>query len=303
MSLPESVRRAEEAANAFYANLEKQRSASAAAGVTPESGTPQEGSAEPAKTEGEAPAPTPTPQAEEFVPKHKHDVLLGKYNSEVPRLSAQLREATERIKALENEVKSVATKPQAEPLVKQEEVQEYGESLTDFMRRVAREETAAVRSEVESVKGQVQSAAVNSAKDAEVAFYETLAAKVPDWSIINDDPAFHAWLSEVDGFTGKTRQMLLIDAEAARDASRVINFFKSFAKVSNSRAAAASKAEEEQVVPAKGSPNGAPPAKQFYNRKGIERFYADWRSGKVPQKDAIAIEADIQLAIQEGRVR
>lgn len=65
--------------------------------------------------------------------------------------------------------------------------------------------------------------------DPEVArFWEDLEEKVPDYRALNDDPAFHAWLSQLDPSTGRTRQARLAKAQSQRDSKTVIMMFKRF---------------------------------------------------------------------------
>lgn len=251
-------------------------------------------------TQAETPAPESKPAEPDY--KHKFETLTGKYNAEVPRLAAQLREAVQEIARLRAEVEVAKTKP-LESLLKPEEIQEFGEPLIDVTRRVAQEVTRGHKAELDEVKRELERRRVEDTKTAEIRFFESLASAVPDWSVLNDDERFHAWLREADPFAGRTRQALLEDAEAARDASRVATFFKAFKDSTSHQAATAKTKLEEQIAPPQGSPTNAPPAKRIWTRREIGQFYADWRGGKVPSDRAVAIEAEIQFATLEGRVR
>src|SRR5947209_3842412 len=76
----------------------------------------------PAPENGEPPKETPAPAPEAPKPeapsteaaetwKKRFDVLSGKYNAEVPRLAAQLREASATIRSLTAEVEAIKAKP------------------------------------------------------------------------------------------------------------------------------------------------------------------------------------------------
>lgn len=190
-----------------------------------------------------------------------------------------------------------------EPLVKPEEVNEYGEPLVDLIRRAAREELAKKDAELARLKKEVESIKSNTAQTKEVGFLEKLAAQVSDWMLINDDPEFHAWLGEVDELTGAQRQAILSEAEEKRDADRVARFFKAFKKVQEEKSAAATVALESQVAPTATRTPEAPKGKKIWTRAEVADFYARHRSGGFSDEEAAAIENEIQLAIREKRIR
>jgi len=59
-------------------------------------------------------------------------------------------------------------------------------------------------------------------------FWAELEREIPNWSEVNNDPKFHAWLLSVDELTGITRQIFLEQAQKSLDAKRVIAFFKAY---------------------------------------------------------------------------
>lgn len=309
MAIPKAVQEQAERAEALMA---AQQAAATQQSAPASQGTP---SAPPADGSGDAPVapkgePAAQPQNQTVAPaapksedwETRHKVLLGKYNAEVPRLAGQLREANQLVNELKARVEALEARP-PEPLVKESEVQEFGEPLADFIARVARQEVAPALDQVKAVQGRVSRFESEAARSTEVGYYEALAEAVPDWVVVNDQPEFHEWLKERDSFSGKTRQELLEVADRERDAARVTAFFTAFKKASGRSKADADRKLEEQVVPEQGAPNGAPPAKPVFTRAGIERFYADVRAGKLSAKDAATIEAEIHEAIREGRVR
>ena len=263
-------------------------------------------------SEPAAPAPaatptTPTPGQADGDEKWeaRFKTLSGKYNAEVPRLHAAIKERDSKLNSLTEEVEALKAKlatPQ-EKLVKPEEVAEFGEPLVDLIRRAAREEVQGKDSEIAQLKRQLEQLSGATTANVEVTFYDRLAAAVPDWQTINDDPEFHTWLGEVDELTGAQRQDILSQAEEKRDADRVARFFKAFKKVQQDKSAESSTSLEAQVAPEATRTPEVPKGKKLWTRAEIAAFYAADRRGAYTEEQAAAIDTEIQLAIRENRVR
>lgn len=234
--------------------------------------------------------------------EHRFKVLQGKYNSEVPRFAEQVKELTKRLDGLERENEQLKAKP-PEPLVSQQEVDEYGEGLIDVARRIAREELASKDAEIATLKRQMTDLGEATTKTVSNDFFRSLTGMVPEWEALNVDPNFIKWLEEVDDLTGQTKQVLLSQAEQARDASRVAKFFTSYKKATSSWAANAQQSLESQVVPPTNKAPDTPPSKKVWTRGEIAEFYNRMKRGLVSDTEAIAIEADITAASIEGRIR
>jgi hypothetical protein len=141
-----------------------------------------------------------------------------------------------------------------------DDVQNYGHELIDFAQRAAAQYAAPhlQRVEEENAEMRRQIAIQTRARlDAD------LAAAVPNWREIDNDPRWLAWLSETDPLTGATRQRVLDDAIAAGSASRVIAFFNTFqaqhggaARPARSRAGSAPR-PMRAALPARSSHGGA----------------------------------------------
>jgi len=241
-----------------------------------------------------------TPPGDDW--EHRFKVLQGKYNSEVPRFANENKELKTRLGQIESEVTQLKTKP-PEPLVNQQEIDEYGEGLIDVARRIAREELNAKQGEIDALKVQVQNLSDTSTNTAKNDFFKTLNELAPGWQEINEDPNFLKWLDGVDELTGETKQSLLSKAEQSRDASRVGKFFASYTKTSALWAANGNKSLEQQVIPSSSKSPDVPPSKRVWTRGEISEFYDRMRRGSVSDADAIAIEADITAASIEGRIR
>jgi len=317
MSLPKAVREQEAQANALYEevyaqpqNTESEPNPELEARPDPEPEVEPKGlQPEPAAQEVREEDPQPEPQSEPVGShdewEHRYKVLSGKYNSEVPRLAADNRELKSMLKRMESEIESLKKSPKQsrDSLLSQEEIEEYGEGFIDVVRRAAREEIAQKDQEIEDLKSRIEELSSKTTKTVEIDFYEELGRVVPEWVAINDDKNFHRWLDGIDELTGRPRQALLSEAEADRDAKRVANFFNAFKKANKTWAATANQSLESQVVPEQSVKPSSPPAKRIWTRAEINSFYADYRRGAIDDKRAVALEADIQAALIEGRVR
>lgn len=314
MNLPRAVleaeRKADEALQRLQQARQPQQTPTDQAPPGQVASDPPANTPAPSEPAAQAPAPASTPPApasqdgdDKWEARYK--TLHGKYNAEVPRLHAALKERDSKLNSLTEEVealKASLAKPR-ESLVKPEEVNEYGEPLVDLIRRAAREEVGSKDAEIEALKKRLESLDSTLVQNKEVGFYDKLAASVPDWMAINDDPDFHAWLGETDEITGYTRQDILSEAEGKRDADRVARFFNAFKKVRQNSAAAATASLDSQVAPVVTRTPESPPGKKIWTRAEIADFYARDRRGEISEADSVAIDAEIQSAIRERRVR
>lgn len=314
MNLPRAVIEAERKAEEALQRLQAARQPQQTEVITPPGDAPN-AETPPTATPSETPAsataaPTNTPPAQASTEgddkwEARYKTLHGKYNAEVPRLHAAIKERDSKLNSLTEEVealKAAVAKPK-ESLVKPEEVNEFGEPLVDLIRRAAREEVQGKDSEIADLKRKLDSLAGATSANTEVSFYDALAKAVPDWMAINDDPEFHTWLGEVDDLTGYQRQQILSQAEEKRDADRVARFFNAFKKVQEDKSAASQTSLDSQVNPVASRVPEAPVGKKIWTRGEIADFYARDRRGEFTEDKAAAIDAEIQLAIREQRVR
>jgi regulator of replication initiation timing len=317
MSLPRAVQQQVEEADALVAQLNGTQP------VNPDTG-------EPIVTEPQpAPEPQPQPISQEPEPKpavpdetweQRYHSLKGKFDAEVPRLYAQVREMNDQIKQLvaDNAVLKAqpaapATPAPAKTLITEQDKEAFGTDLIDLIDRAteqklagSRELEAQLRAEINELKGKlgnVSERQVVSDKDR----YETaLTAAVPDWQALNVDQGFLNWLAEVDPVYGMPRQYALTNAYEALDATRTANIFnqykKSIAPATQNRANL-----QSQVAPTRSRTSPAPTNpnvdKRVYTQQDIDAFYSEWRRGLIDEAQAVQIENDIHAATTEGRIR
>lgn len=268
--------------------------------------------------------PEPEPKRTDW--KQKYNVLQGKYDAEVPRMAADLRQALDRIAELEKP--PVVEIPEVSVLT-DAEIEDYGTDLIDVIERKAREMARTefepmisdLRTQVTSLTQQIgvtdQRVAVREQNDV----FALLDRDVKDWRTINMSQDFKDWLVLADPFSGQTRQKLLLEAFDAKDAHRVKHFFEGFLKenaaVTTSTAVppageagnSATLQLADYIAP--GTPKtstgqaGAPKEKRVWSNKDIASFYSDVNKGhyKKRPEDKARIEADIVAATREGRIK
>lgn len=312
MNLPRAVLEAERKAEEALQQLQKARQPQQQQNDPPPGDLPASDPAptpppsEPAATANPAPAATPPANTEgDEKWESRFKTLTGKYNAEVPRLHAAIKERDAKLNSLTEEVealKASLAKPK-ESLVKPEEVNEFGEPLVDLIRRAAREEVQSKDAELAELRRKLDQVQVATVETKEVGFYEALAQAVPDWVTINDDPEFHTWLGEVDDLTGMQRQQILSQAEEKRDAGRVARFFNAYKKVQQEKAAEANTTLDSQIAPPTSRVDAPPQGKKIWTRGEIADFYARDRRGEFSAEKAAAIDQEIQSAVAEKRVR
>jgi hypothetical protein len=241
-------------------------------------------------------------------------VLAGKYNAEVPRLAADNRtmkatvdDLTGKVTTLTTQIEDLRSKEPVAPLISPEEVTEFGEPLVDMTRRAATEVATKVAAPLQRDLAEFRTEITDLKRDAADRAWrnciDTLTTMVPDWAQINVNADFLSWLDGTDDLSGHTRQELLDRAKDARDAARLARFFTSWKEANQDKATTARNAMEPHVVPDSSSRTVVPAGKRVFSRREISQFYADVRAGRVGDAEAIVIEAEINAAMNEGRIR
>lgn len=282
--------------------------------------------------EGSAPEPSATENWEQ-----KYKTLQGMYNAEVPRLQGKLKKLQAEKEGLENVIAtmSVAPEPPTQSgtqtrLVTDEEIQDWGPEMTDYFRRVAREQYDPIIEELRAENKKLQTQNLQLQKSVgtveadrsahgRTELLSALAQAVPDWAEINSADDFLEWLDHPDAFSGRNRNELLLEAYERNDTPRVIAFFQSFkrdkAVVSKdtppSRVAEPTVRLESLVAPGKAPSTTMQPSSdtesnnRIWSQAEIQTFYRDVQRGKYRGKDAekARIETAIVKAGREGRIK
>jgi len=203
--------------------------------------------------------------------KAMYSTLQGKYDAEVPRLSAQLKDAMdavkswrdyasgleERQKALEEEVRTLRTvqaqKGSTETIdLDLSKNPDLASVLVDYpglksvLAGVEQERQDRLK-EIEDLRKKVD--AQGPAGEAETAAQKdqrfrldmlTLVGR--DWEVIDHDPEFTKFLQVEVPYTGKTRLQMVQEASKNRDAESVSKFFNDFRAARQAAAGAAASA-------------------------------------------------------------
>lgn len=280
-----------------------------------EAGNPAEQAVPAAKPQDAAPVdpaqsadPTPPAQAETRDAaywRHRFDVIQGKYNVEVPALRKEIADLKQQIAATSSAQQGSAVQRAQDAVAEltQAEIDEFGPDLVNLIKRVAGSAAAAQTSQsdqgdLQTIKSELSQLREEQQQDAQARFWATLEEQVPDFRAINANPAFLAWLAEVDPMSGAARQQLLANAQHALDPYRVATIFRSFAGAAPKKPTI----PDELVQPRQSRAAPAEPsAAKTWTRAEITQFYRDKAS--MPADKAAALEADIFAAQAQGRIR
>lgn len=279
----------------------------------PEASPPAEEAPAPVQPVAEVPAPAPvTPPAPPAVDwEQKYKSLQGVFNSQVPTLQSQIKEMQAEMARLREAKAPEPPKPDADP----KDTEVFGADVVDMVVRTTKGIVMPLMTDLQTRLAKLETLAQDLTKTsgatAEEVFFDRLEAKVPQWETINKDPRFVAWLDEVDPVYREPRRMALNYARQNLDVEAVASIFTVFAKLIQPPAPAAAAPRpslEQQVSPGTGagSPTPtAPPAKPIITQAEITRFFNELAQGrwKGREQAAAAREAEINLAVAEGRIR
>lgn len=276
--------------------------------------TPQPAPAEP------APVEQPAPQPEEETFRQRYNVLQHKYNAEVPRLHAQLREAVANITQLTAEVQclqqATAQQPTSVPQ-DEEDAERFGEDLmaaidrraTALAQQMLQSRDGEITQYIRSLEAKLENVGERVVQTDQERFYAALAQRVPQWESINGNQAWLAWLSEVDPVYGQPRQAALDAAANALDANRVAAIFNAFNELTGKPVDAkaketARKQLERQIAPQPASASApSQAAGEHWTQADYERAYDPRIHRQVGPEQAAQMMAEADKALAEGRVR
>ena len=241
-----------------------------------------------------------------------------------------MAELTQKVKDLEKELSEVKTKPvPVAPAIiaadREEMVKDLGEPATRVI-EFLQGKIDALETSLNDVTGQVKATGekagnleATTAQMTRQSYFATLDAISPDWRKINgdtrnaQDPKFTIFLDKSIPGTDLTYNDAITAYHQSGNAVKVAEIFTLF-KSSDGKTAEASAGEEE--IPEPGKSGGGTPLpkaktdKRTYTQAEIEKFdqlkemkRRNPASVKNTFEQIEAVEADIQDAIREGRVR
>lgn len=338
VQLPQSVRDAAARANSFYQPAPgADAQPDPAAAQQPADGQPQQPQPEPtqqqaapAQDQGDpqpAPQPEPAPAQDQVNWEHRYNSMKGRYDQAmdtIGMMQTQLNDlGTELMRT--QALMGNAPAQQAQPLITQQDVEQYGNDMLDVVQRVA---VQAIKPQLDKLETENQELKQTIKKNAFSNVNQTLDHKIPNWREINKSAEFKRWLSLLDIYSGQVRGKMLNAAYQAADAPRVLAFFEGFLQDAAAtghvpqpqpqpdpqpapqpaRVPAvdlASLAAPGRPRPASGGTQVNDASKPSFTRLQVKGFYDDVRRGAWAGREAEknALEAQIFAAQREGRIR
>jgi hypothetical protein len=326
--VPESVRRAAEAANAAHA---------AVYGATEHPVSEPQVTPAPEQQVSPAAEPQVTPAPEQQVTpatvsepnwEHRYLSMKGRYDQAfqtIGGLQEQVQEIGNELlrtqQLLPNARQRVQPQNQPTQLLTPQDRETYGDDLIDVVKRAAVEAVLPKLTELDQRTNQTNQ---HVRQEKQASLYEALSSQLPNWNEINTSDRFLAWLRLRDVYSGEVRHKMLREAFQAANAPRVLAFFKGFLaeEAATGNVSVPQQQPQPQAAPRQAAvdigtltaPGRARPAtgdtqvpvdKPIYTRSQIAGFYTQVRQGAFAGRDAekARIEADIFAAQREGRVR
>lgn len=277
--------------------------------VPPVDLNPETPAVEPPPVETPAVSETPQDDPNSETWQSRYEVLHGKYSAEVPRLHQQLRELTQYVQSIETKLKS----SQSDTIVSTDRLDEkdkeaaelFGEDLVNFIRDRAQAEADRRIAELKQAQELVERRLAQSEHDK---FFAQVDAAVPNWREIDTDPKWLGWLEEYDPMLGAPRQAAMNEAVRTRDVSRAAHLFNTYLathrQTASSTPAAPSRSLQEQVTPRPAGNASVASATQprVYTQTEIAKLLDPRYFNRLPKEQQIALERDIDLAYDEGRI-
>lgn len=241
--------------------------------------------------------------------------LRGKYDAEVPRLAAEIRELKEQLKQQTppagDTAKPAAANTETVDKIKQALLDEYPqdvvENLDQLIRQIVQSSLPAQQGVADS--GQVQELQKQVQQTMGMLREQQLTNLVPDWKAIQQQE-YAAWakfLQFRDPISGRERNDFLQEAWNAHDIERVAEIFNLYKQERD-----ASKPNSGRQPPppgpddqgARSNPNPGDPGKKEYTRSYIAQVEAMARRGEFKGREAELnrLRQEFRLAAAQGRI-
>lgn len=269
--------------------------------LAPVPDTPNDnGTADPATPEPQAPAAGPTEQEQLNTLGQKFSVLEGKYNAEVPALHGDLREANQKNADLEAEIARLKETP---PETTDDGLDSYPDDLINYVR--------GLKEKVEQQGQTIQSLQSTSANTAQQGFDIALTELVSDWRDINGDQGFIQWLKATrEQSSGMLQMDNLTSAHQAGDVPRVAFIFDLWkahsTRVNNpNQGAQQPTGNQPPVVPSSNNVDQPPAGEgRMWTLADINAWNVDVALGRTEMTpdEITRINKDIDAAQFQGRV-
>ena len=314
-ALPEAIRRQVEEAAALEQSLYGQQA--------PEEGNTEaepEQPAEPQAVEVQVEQPEQVAQTDEDSYRRKYDVLRGKYDAEIPRLHAQVRDLSGNLQQAIGEIERIKAIPQsqpAEPPVSDNDAETFGEDLTEAIDRRAKrmaselvgEQTRNLMQHLQQLEARLGNVDQQVEISSQDRFFGNLAKLVPDYEAVNGEQGFLDWLGEADPVYGVPRQAALDAASERMDAERTAQVFMAYKQLTGKQVQSQQKQQVRQELERQTAPNAprssaqTQPAGKFMTRDEYAYAFDPRTIRELGPTKAEELMAEADRAYQEGRVQ
>ena len=266
------------------------------------------------------PADTPLTDVEDDF-KQKYSTLRGKYDAEVPRLHQQVRDLSGELEQIRKDLTADKVEPtppkEKVSLVTDADRAEFGEELLDVQRRVAKEVSQEYEGRLEKQDAVIQALqgklADTGNQVGEMDFNQRLRNLVPDFSSIDNDERWVAWLNEHDPMLRGPRRVQAQQAFDAGDADAIAHYvglWKATFATPSEPVKPPNQAElEKQVAPNRSansvSTKSVGQSSKTYSTREVDAAWTKVRTLNTKgQYDAAEkLEAELTVAYMEGRVK
>lgn len=287
-----------------------------------------------------APQPAPAPAPQPVVVPTDHSAELATLRQQLSSLQGMFSSTQQQLAAARADLETLRAQPapapapaapQAQRLLTEAEIAEYGEPFIDVVRRAVREDimpiiqpllgrVESLERGVSATRNEVQTVARTVAETEEDKFWKAVGEAVPNYDAINVDPRFIAWLQQPARYSKNTKHELLIQAATSLDASTVASFYNDWASEAGiaptptpapvptptPAPAPAVDPAASLIAPsasAPGTPDPSAVAGQIWTQRDVDELYRRQLKGMISKEDFDRLEADLIAATYEGRVR
>ncbi len=225
------------------------------------------------------------------------DRTIHEHRVEISTLKQQLKQAQEASQSNEGSAEGEGAPVTTNAAIERLRT-DFGDELADGVLAIVQSANQPVQQEIDRFKHSREI-------DADTRFWDVLKSVVPNWKQINDDAGFHQWLAQVDPPSGRPRQILLNEAQQAKDGGRVSAIFQEYLDAQQTAQGNAERLNNRVMpdnVPAGNEPQSH--NERTWTRAEISAFYKDKQMGRFVNRedDAAALENDLMRAQIEGRI-
>lgn len=254
--------------------------------------------------------------------RHRYEVMQGKYNAEVPRLTGQVNQLAERVNTLSADLQTAQqNKGAADTTGKTVDealddlAEQYGEQFVAAIdRRIdsrldgrLNDKFSTIEQRMQRVEQTTTQSGINASLDQLYA-----AGRIPDWRALNEDPDFITWLQNEAPFSGgKTFQQIIKSAYQAGDVAGTAEIFNVYDQTNNKQADPAPAKQNKPEPPVSPPKRGGGVQSQIDNASGdvlrvsdFQQLMQDKINGRYHGKEAEfeKKKAEFYKAKAEGRL-